>query len=136
MKIGTVVGTGLDFPEVHYGFGRHEYYITEHQYQEFRKYTYGEWIQTFFTLMFTKVSICLMLLRIVIARNIVRPIQGLIVFLVVSNIVLSLLWILQCNPVDAAWDATKRQDGSCFSTGQLQRIIMSQASRFEWRNNH
>ena len=126
-----MVGTGLDFPEVHYGFGRHEYYITEHQYQEFRKYTYGEWIQTFFTLMFTKVSICLMLLRIVVANSIVRPIQGLIVFLVVSNIVLSLLWILQCDPVDAAWDLTKRRDGSCFSTGQLQRIIMSQAGRFD-----
>jgi len=79
--------------------------------------------------MFTKVSVCLLLLRISPSARIIRPIQGLVFFLVVSNIVLSILWIFQCFPVDAAWDATKRQDASCFDKGQLQRIIMSQASK-------
>ena len=129
-KLGTIVGTGLDFPEAHYGFGRHEYYLTDHQFHEFKKFTYGEWIQTFFTLMFTKVSICLLLLRISPSKSVIRPIQCLILFLVVTNIILSLLWILQCIPVDAAWDATKRQNARCFSKGQLQRIIMAQASTF------
>ena len=50
-------------------------------------------------------------------------------FLILSNIVLSLVWILQCNPVDAAWDCEKRQTAKCFTQGQVQRVIMSQASK-------
>ena len=97
--------------------------------QEFMKYTFGEWIQTFFTLMATKVSICLLLLRISPNQRIIRPIQSLVAFLVLSNIVLSLVWIFQCIPVDAAWDDSKRKTAKCFSRGQLQRIIISQASK-------
>ena len=127
-KLGTIVGTGLDFPEARNGFGRHQYYLSDHQVQEFKKYTYGEWIQTFFTLMFTKVSVCLLLLRISPGVCIVRPIQGLVIFLVMSNTILSLLWILQCIPIDGAWDFAKRQNANCFSNKQLSSIIMSQAS--------
>ena len=128
MQLGSIVGAGLDFPEIHYGFGRHQYYLTDHQLQEFMKYTFGEWIQTFFTLMATKVSICLLLLRISPNQRIIRPIQSLVAFLILSNVVLSLVWIFQCIPVDAAWDKSKRKTAKCFSQGQLQRIIISQAS--------
>lgn len=129
-KIGTIIGAGLDFPEIHYGYGRHEYYLNDHQIQEFQKYGYGEWIQTFFTLMFTKVSICLLLLRISPNKKIIRPIQGMVTVLIVSNIILSLLYILQCIPVYAAWDAMKKKTAKCFSKGQVQRIIISQACTF------
>lgn len=125
--VGSLIGAGLDFPEIHNGFGRHEYYLNDHQIQEFKKYTYGEWLQTFFTLMFTKVSICLLLLRISPSKRIIRPIQGLVVFLILSNVVLSLVWILQCIPVDGAWDATRQKTTKCFTQGQVQRIIISQA---------
>ncbi|CAF9936397.1 MAG: hypothetical protein ALECFALPRED_006841 [Alectoria fallacina] len=125
--LGSAVGVGLDFPELHYGFGRHEYYLNDHQIQEFKKYIFGEWIQTFFTLMFTKVSICLLLLRISPNKRIIRPIQSLVAFLVLSNVVLSLVWILQCIPVDGAWDAKKQKTAKCFTQGQVQRVIISQA---------
>ena len=128
-KLGSIVGVALDFPEIHDGFGRHEYYLTEHQIQEFKKYIYGEWLQTFFTLMVTKVSICLLLLRIAPNKRMIRPIQSLVVFLILSNVVLSLLWILQCIPVDGAWDPVKQKTAKCFTEGQIQRIIISQASR-------
>ena len=36
---------GLVAARTHYGFGRPAYYLTEHQFQEFMKYTYGEWLQ-------------------------------------------------------------------------------------------
>ncbi len=127
MKLGSIVGAGLVFPEVHYGFGRHTHYLTDHQSQEFMKYTFGEWIQTFFTLMATKVSICLLLLRISPTRRIDRPIQGLVAFLILTNVVLSLVWIFQCTPVDLAWIYPKKEPEKCFLKGQIQRIIMSQA---------
>ncbi|MCJ1368199.1 hypothetical protein MMC16_007340 [Acarospora aff. strigata] len=60
--LGITVGMALVIVEVHYGFGRHKYYLSQHEFKQFQKYSYGEWIQTFATLMFTKVSICLLIL--------------------------------------------------------------------------
>ena len=122
---GKIIGSGLVLVEVHYGFGRHKVELTRWQYIEFMKYSYGEWIQTFQTLMFTKISICLFLLRIPVEKHLIRPIQGAIAVLIISNIVLTLLWIFQCNPIASAWN--KQTPGSCFTDGQLQRIIISQA---------
>lgn len=127
LQVGTLIGSALDFVEVHYGFGRHQDCLSSWQLQEFKKYVYGEWIQTFATLMWTKVSICLFLLRIPIRKIVVRPLQASIAILIVSNIILTLLWILQCHPVNAAWDGDV--SGKCFSRGQLLRIVLAQASK-------
>ena len=123
--IGKIIGAGLVSAEVHYGFGRHKVELTRWQYIKFMKYSYGEWIQTFQTLMFTKISICFLLLRIPVQKRFIRPIQGVTVALIISNIVLTLLWILQCSPTATAWN--KQIPGTCFTDGQLQRIIISQA---------
>ena len=125
--MGNFIGGALDLVEVHYGFGRSMYYLSDYQIQEYGKYVYGEWLQTFATLMFTKVSICLFLLRIPITKVLIRPLQAAVVFLVVTNIVFTLLWILQCSPVEAAWHTEIH--GRCFGRGQLERIVMAQASR-------
>lgn len=117
----------MDLVEIHYGFGRSMFYLNKHQLLEFGKYVYGEWIQTFATLMFTKVSICLFLLRIPVTKALIRPLQAAVAFLVVSNVVLTLMWIFQCTPVDAAWNSEKQSTSRCFSRGELQRMIMAQA---------
>ena len=122
---GIFISSALVIVEVHYGFGRHKADLTKWQWIEFMKYSYGEWIQTFQTLMFNKISICFFLLRIPVEKHLIRPIQVAIVALIVSNIVLTLLWIFQCNPIASAWN--KETPGSCFTDGQLQRIIISQA---------
>ena len=126
-QIGTVIGTALDFVEVHEGFGRPQFYLNQHQLREFRKYTYGEWLQTFATLMFTKISICIFLMRIPTAKALIRPLQAAIVGLIVSNIILTVLWIVQCRPLEGAWNTDV--ESKCFSRGQLQRIIMAQAGK-------
>ena len=118
----------LDFVEVHYGFGRHQQYLTPNQLREFQKYTYGEWIQTFATLMWTKVSICLFLLRIPCQKYLIRPLQAALVILILSNVIITILWIVQCRPVAAAWD--NRIHGDCFSKHQVEGIILTQASKF------
>lgn len=139
---------GLITTQIGYGFGRPAYYLTEHQFQEFMKYSYGEWLQvsivlssldttqasqTFATLTFTKISICLLLLRITITKAFIRPLYAAIFVLAVSNVVLSLLWIFQCTPhLDKAWNS--KMPGKCFSKGQLERIIISQASGSSFKN--
>ena len=79
-------------------------------------------------LMFSKISICLLLLRITITKSFIRPIQALIGLLVLSHIPLILLWILQCRPLDGAWIVTKKSN--CFETWQVDRIILVQAGKF------
>ena len=44
-QFGHIVGMGLITKQIGYGFGRPAYYLTDHQYQEFLKYAYGEWLQ-------------------------------------------------------------------------------------------
>lgn len=122
---GIIIGAALVIVQVHYGFGRHRFYLEKWDYIEYSKFAYGEWIQTFQTLMFTKISICLFLLRIPVEKHFIRPIQGTIIALIVSNIALTLAWILQCNPVARSWN--KDTPGTCFTDAQLQRIIFSQA---------
>ena len=126
-QIGTVIGAAFVSVEVHYGYGTHQSCLTAHQLLEFQKYIFGEWIQTFASLMWTKVSICLFLLRIPISKRLIQPLQWTVVVLIVSNVVLTLCWILQCRPVRGAWDPTP--NGQCFSRGQKQRIILAQAGR-------
>ncbi|KAL9000517.1 MAG: hypothetical protein Q9169_000810 [Polycauliona sp. 2 TL-2023] len=122
------MGAAVVFVQVHYGFGRPAWYLTDHQVREFLKYNYGEWIQTFATLMWTKISICLFLMRIPVSKAYLRPLQAGIIILVVSNVILTLLWILQCTPIPAAWDLELKEQSKCFTRGQLQRIIFAQAS--------
>ena len=82
-------------------------------------------IQTFFTLMCTKVSICFFLLRIPTSRAFIRPLQASIIVLIVSNIILTFIWIFQCWPVALAWDSTV--PGRCFSRQFLLNLILAQA---------
>ena len=44
-QLGHPIGTGLVVVELSYGFGRPAYYLTPHQFREFSKYAYGEWLQ-------------------------------------------------------------------------------------------
>lgn len=108
----------------------------------FEEYAYCEWIQTFFvsfitldldftdkcvrqTLMCTKVSICFFLLRLPSSRKHIIPLYISIAILIVSNVIITFLWIFQCNPVDAVW--TYGVSGNCFSHEQLLDIILAQA---------
>lgn len=121
--LGTTIGAALDFVEVNYGFGKHQQFLSPHNLQEFRKYTYGEWIQTFATLMWTKVSICLFLMRLPNSRALRLPLQCAVAFLLFSNTILTVIWIMQCQPIHAAWD----DSGTCMSRKAKECIILAQA---------
>ncbi|KAL8957260.1 MAG: hypothetical protein Q9193_005420, partial [Seirophora villosa] len=126
-QLGTTIGAALDFVEVHYGFGKHARFLTPHELRQFRKYTYGEWIQTFATLMWTKVSICLFLIRIPQSRVLKRPLQWAVAFLLFSNAVLTVMLIMQCQPLHAAWDDRVPGGGRCLSLDAKMGIVLAQA---------
>ena len=122
-QLGTTIGAALCFVEVHYGFGRHISFLSTHQIREFEKFTFGEWIQTFQTLMFTKVSICLFLMRIPNSRRLIVLMQWAVAFLLFSNTILTVIWIMQCQPVHVAWYG----EGTCMAQGSKEAVILTQA---------
>lgn len=78
--------------------------------------------------MCTKVSICFFLLRLQklsISKHLIRPIQAAIVILIVSNIVLTVMWIAQCIPAWAVWNLDTK--GKCLSHQMLVNVILAQA---------
>ncbi|KAL8666118.1 MAG: hypothetical protein Q9168_007547 [Polycauliona sp. 1 TL-2023] len=121
--LGTTIGAALDFVEVHYGFGKHQQFLSAYQILQFRKYTYGEWIQTFFTLMWTKVSICLFLIRLPSSKALKRPLQCTVAFLIFSNTICTTILIMQCQPLHAAWDS----NGRCMSVAAMEALVLTQA---------
>ena len=132
IQLGTAVGAGLDIVECHYGYGHHRYYIDGPAYDRVAYYSYGEWIQTFATLMWTKISICFFLSRIPATKVLRTPLFIAITVLFISNLVLTLLWILQCIPVQATWDLTI--SGKCFTKSQLLEIILAQGGKLSSLN--
>lgn len=73
--------------------------------------------------MWTKISICLFLMRIPNSKALLRPLQWAVVFLLFSNTILTMMWIMQCQPLHAAWD----DQGTCMSRGTKDAIVLAQA---------
>lgn len=46
--LGHPIGMALVIVQISYGLGKPVYYLTDHQYREFMKYAYGEWLQVMF----------------------------------------------------------------------------------------
>jgi len=51
------------------------------------------------------------------------PLQVSVIFLIFSNTVLTVMWIMQCQPLHAAWDG----EGTCMSRQEKEAMIMTQA---------
>ncbi|KAL8663701.1 MAG: hypothetical protein Q9202_003647 [Teloschistes flavicans] len=122
--ITNSVGLGLYVSMILYGLGRHKYYLSDYDVKELRKYDFLDWIQTFITLAISKISICLLLLRLAKFNKLKAALQTLIGFLVATHLPLIFLYIFQCSPVSKAWNTAL--DGKCFSKNAVLRILIAQ----------
>ena len=111
------------------GLGRHEYYLTHSQRRNFKIIGWVDWMQTFITLMLTKTSICLFLLRIVDSRKIKIAIYALIGCLITFTTICVCLFLGVCRPLKAYWDVGV--DGVCLSDHQLESVVLAQGSKIK-----
>ena len=88
-------------------------------------------MQTFMTLMLTKISICLFLLRIMVEKWLRRPMYTLIGINVVFTITCVFLFLGICRPLQSYW--TVGVDGICLGKGQVERIIIAQGGKHRSR---
>ena len=106
------------------------YYLTPTQRRNFKIIGWADWIQTFITLMFTKISICLFLLRIVDSRRIRIAIYVLIGCLIIFTTVCACLFLGVCRPLKAYW--YMGVDGVYLSDHQLESVVLAQGSRIKY----
>lgn len=123
----NAVGMGFVMLEVDYGLGRHVQYLPADHYEGFLKYNFLDWIQVFVTLALSKISICLFLLRISKFERWRWFLFGLIAFLVVTHVPLTLLFIFQCIPLQKNWETVEEAvPGHCMSKKAVEKIIIVQ----------
>ena len=123
----NAVGMGFVMLEVDYGLGRHVQYLPLDHYEGFLKYNFLDWIQVFVTLALSKISICLFLLRISKFERWRWFLFGLIAFLVLSHVPLTLLYLFQCIPLQKNWQQVMAPvPGHCMSKKSVEKIIIVQ----------
>ena len=123
-KATTIIGASLITAETVNGLGRHEYYLTPKQRRNFQVLGWADWVQVFITLMLTKVSICLFLLRIIDSQQVKRYMYSLIGFMALFTAICVFLFLGVCRPLKAYWDVGV--DGKCLSNHQVESIIIAQ----------
>lgn len=118
------VGMGFYATMVLYGLGQHKYYLSNYSFKEFLKYDYLDWIQAFTTLAVSKISICLLLLRLSKFSRLKAILYGLIAFMIVTHVPLTFMFIFQCSPISKYWNHAI--GGRCWSKQMITRILIAQ----------
>ena len=121
------MGAGFITAEVLNGLGRHEYYLEPAQQRKFQAIGWADWVQVFITLMLTKVSICLFLLRMVDSRKVTRMVYGLIGFMILFTAIFVFLFLGICRPLKAFWDV--EVNGACLSDRQIESVVIAQGGK-------
>ncbi|KAL8906481.1 MAG: hypothetical protein Q9207_002019 [Kuettlingeria erythrocarpa] len=106
------------------GLGRRSYYLQPPQRRLFVALGWADWIQTFITLMFTKISICLFLLRIVDGKKVRMAMHILIGCLVLLTAIFTCLFLGICRPLKAYWSTGL--EGVCLSDNVVENIVVAQ----------
>lgn len=109
LKLLAVVSTAFNVPEVLAGYGQHLYYLSQHQLVEAVKWNYLATPLLVCSLAASKISICLLLLRVLerIQAKFKRPFLYAVIAILAIIAVLSAGYCLgQCQPVSKLWNPT------------------------------
>ena len=120
----NLVGLGLVTAQVFNGLGRHMYYLQPGQRRRFHLLGWLDWMQTFTAIMFTKISICVFLLRIKDDKPNKIFMYSLIGANVCVTVVSCALFLSFCRPLHAYWDIGV--EGTCFSKRQFMATVAAQ----------
>jgi hypothetical protein len=114
-KVFALVASAFNIPEVLLGTGRHELYLNLHQIIESGKLNALAQPWSIMSTCFSKVSVCIFLLRIIEHQN--RNwnffLCSLISLVVAVDCASSICILVQCQPLEKLWDPTV--PGTCWS---------------------
>ena len=119
MQIFSIITLAFDFCQVHYGVGRHQYYLslTPQSLQRLSQAVKWQYISqpvVIISTMFTKVSICFLLIRVFGIKKSWRwGLYSIMTFATVTNISSAAIVLAQCQPVQKLWNPLLR--GTCWT---------------------
>lgn len=126
--ITNLIGLGFVTRCVLDGEGHHMYYLSAAQRQNFVLVEWMDWMQTFISICFFKISICLFLLRI----KDTRKNKIFLYTFIASNVLLTCivvgLYAGICDPPSAYW--VVGYEGRCFTPKQVMGIVIAQGCKF------
>ena len=109
----TIVANTFLMNSYHHGIGRHSYYMTSDQISQTFKWLWAAKSTNLLAVFLVKVSICLSFLRLVPPKGIHQAvIHALITALGPSVILMSLIYFLECRPIQKVWKP--EIPGTCF----------------------
>ena len=126
--ISNLVGLGFVTQEWRDGEGRHMYYLSKPQIENFGVIGWLDWMQTFITICFCKISICMFLLRIKDTRANKWFMYSLIAANVVVTIVVTGMFAGLCTPPNAYWKINK--PGHCLTKQREMAIVIAQGRTY------
>lgn len=118
-ELSSIVSFGLTFASIKFGFGRHIYYLSPEQAIFALKLQSISMPFFILSLLFTKISICLLLMRIFVTNRVKnyqvwkRAIYIIMSLLVTTSLSSIIFALAQCNPIAKSWNPTI--SGTCWS---------------------
>ena len=109
----SVVSTGLNIRQVAVGGGRHEYYLTPPQIIESLKWVDFSEFLLFWSAAFTKISICIFVMRIPNSKRLNYLLYSLMALVTFANGAAVIVFLAQCRPLEALWDPAV--NGNCWN---------------------
>lgn len=119
-----LVFNGLQY---HTGDGRHMYYLSESQVLKTLKWGYITEFFLFFIICFTKISICLFVLRIKNNGWLKWCLYTLMAGLVITTLLCEVILFAQCRPIHAFWN---RDSGTCWDPVIYNNAIWAQVGMY------
>lgn len=114
-KFVGFIAFGFYFKLFASGMGRHIYCLSPQQIMDTAEWSLLAQIFISINLGLTKISVCIFILRLIktAQRKLTRFIWVLMSFIVATHIVQVVLFIIECRPIEAAWNPLIK--GRCFS---------------------
>lgn len=111
------------------GGGRHSFYLGHQQATEATKWSTVAQLPYILTSCLTKVSICLMIIRLTNSRRMTQAMWTFVGFLVVINLACFIVVTASCRPFQALWDFSIH--GKCRSHTILFAFAWIQGGKFD-----
>jgi len=109
----AVIRTVLQIIQVHYGDGRHTWYLSAYENRVINEYGWIAQVLLFATNCLVKISICLLVLRIKDTKRLRFWLYIMMGGLLLFNLVPIIVLLAECHPVKAYWDPTA---GHCWNS--------------------
>jgi len=128
-EIAATISTAFNLEYLHDGGGRHQFYLSAAEGVDASKWSTLANLPFILATTLTKISICVMIVRITTSKHIKRALWVVVGLLVAINGACFIVIVGECRPIAAVWDYSLR--GDCWSHNVLMSFALVQFSKYQ-----